>query len=130
MRCRFGKNVRLVMPVVLRPTPPKYFALPRRVIWLPITGFLPQTAHSWPMSVALDPVAEGVSAERESIAAGDGLTSGDAVPVSPRTQGALERSAPSGRGETGTLKLPSFFTAVGLDRRSLFELLEGHLAAA
>src|SRR5437763_17030016 len=76
MRCRFGKNVRLVMPVVLRPTPPKYFALPRRVIWLPITGFLPQTAHSWPMSVALDPVAEGSSAERESIAAGEELTSG------------------------------------------------------
>src|SRR2546430_17304387 len=118
MRCRFGEKVRLVMPVVLRPTPPKYFALPRRVIWLPITGFLPQTAHSWPMSVALDPVAEGVSAERESIAAGDGLTSGDAVPVSPRPQGALGPSAPCGRGETGTLELPSLFTAAGIDHLS------------
>src|SRR2546430_12213632 len=119
MRCRFGEKVRLVMPVVLRPTPPKYFALPRRVIWLPITGFLPQTAHSWPMSVALDPVAEGVSAERESIAAGDGLTSGDAVPVSPRPQAPLGPTVPSANGGKGTLKMPTCFITVAIDLRKL-----------
>src|SRR5437762_1589601 len=50
MRCRFGLKVRLVMPVTLRPTPPKYFALPRRAYLLPLTGFLPVMAHCMPMA--------------------------------------------------------------------------------
>ena len=29
-RCRLGRNRRLVLPVTLRPTPPRYLALPRR----------------------------------------------------------------------------------------------------
>src|SRR3954471_16893427 len=50
MVCKFGLNTRLLMPVGLRPTPPRYFALPRQVIWLPTTGFLPQTSHCMPMA--------------------------------------------------------------------------------
>src|SRR5579885_893739 len=104
MRCRFGEKVRLVMPVVLRPTPPRYFALPRRVIWLPITGFLPQTAHSMPMSVALIQSPEGTSAEREQYSDAGGPDKTRTFPVWPRAQ--CSRRAPcaplgdSGRGET------------------------------
>src|SRR5262249_59160711 len=50
MRWRLGRNVRRLMPVTLRPTPPRYFALPRRAIWLPSTGFLPQTSHCIPIA--------------------------------------------------------------------------------
>jgi len=35
----FGLNLRLVMPVTLVPTPPRYLALPRWVIWLPKVVF-------------------------------------------------------------------------------------------
>src|SRR5262245_47128765 len=52
-RCRFGLNVRRVMPVILVPTPPRYFFLPRMVTWLPIWGPLPQTSHFLAM---IDPV--------------------------------------------------------------------------
>src|SRR5262245_51399708 len=38
------------MPVGFWPTPPRYLALPRRAIWLPIAGFLPQTSHCMPMA--------------------------------------------------------------------------------
>src|SRR5262245_47664004 len=38
------------MPVILRPMPPRYLALPRRQIWLPLAGFLPHTAHCVPMT--------------------------------------------------------------------------------
>src|SRR3954462_14617318 len=44
-RCRFGLNVRRVMPVTFVPTPPKYFFLPRVVTWLPSCRPLPQTSH-------------------------------------------------------------------------------------
>ena len=44
-RCKFGLNCRLVMPVTLVPTPPRYFALPRIVTVLPTAGPLPQTSH-------------------------------------------------------------------------------------
>src|SRR5580658_5004159 len=37
----FGRNLRAVIPVILVPTPPRYFALPRWVIWLPKVVFLP-----------------------------------------------------------------------------------------
>src|SRR5262249_42665932 len=49
MRWRLGLKDRRLMPGTLRPMPPGYFALPRRQIWLPSTGFLPQTAHCIPM---------------------------------------------------------------------------------
>src|SRR5882672_4951777 len=37
----FGRNLRAVMPVTLVPTPPRYLALPRWVIWFPNVVFLP-----------------------------------------------------------------------------------------
>src|SRR5205807_5518814 len=49
MFCRLGRNTRRLMPVTLRPTPPRYLALPRRAYWLPSTGFFPQMAHCMPM---------------------------------------------------------------------------------
>src|SRR5262245_291046 len=50
MRCRFGLKVRLVLPVTLRPTPPRYLALPRRAYWLPPDFLFPVMAHCWPMT--------------------------------------------------------------------------------
>ena len=44
--CKFGLNVRREIPVTLVPTPPRYFALPRCVIELPIAGFFPHTSHA------------------------------------------------------------------------------------
>lgn len=43
---RLGRNFRLVIPVTLVPTPPKYLATPRISICCPDMGFLPQTSHS------------------------------------------------------------------------------------
>jgi hypothetical protein len=37
----FGLNLRAVIPVTFVPTPPRYLALPRWVIWLPKVVFLP-----------------------------------------------------------------------------------------
>jgi hypothetical protein len=37
----FGLNLRAVTPVTFVPTPPRYFALPRCVTWLPKLVFLP-----------------------------------------------------------------------------------------
>ena len=45
--CRFGRNVRREIPVTLVPTPPRYFALPRVVTWLPVTGLRPHTSQLW-----------------------------------------------------------------------------------
>src|SRR4051794_10817076 len=53
MRCRFGLNVRREMPVHLVPTPPRYFALPRVVMWLPNDVVLPLTSHRRPMGPLL-----------------------------------------------------------------------------
>jgi hypothetical protein len=39
--CILGLNFLLVIPVVFRPTPPKYLALPRRAILRPARVFLP-----------------------------------------------------------------------------------------
>src|SRR3954468_1697706 len=39
--CIFGLNLREEMPVILVPTPPRYFALPRWVFWCPKAVFLP-----------------------------------------------------------------------------------------
>src|SRR5262245_64997707 len=50
--CRFGLKRRLVMPVTLRPTPPRYLALPRRRILLPPTGFFPVIKHCMPITMA------------------------------------------------------------------------------
>lgn len=44
-RWRLGTNWRRVMPVILVPTPPKYFALPRVSIRLPVWTDLPQTSQ-------------------------------------------------------------------------------------
>jgi hypothetical protein len=33
------------MPVIFRPTPPRYFALPRRLMLLPSLAVLPQISH-------------------------------------------------------------------------------------
>ncbi len=41
----FGLNVRLVFDVTFRPTPPRYFALPRRLYRRPAVVFLPVSAH-------------------------------------------------------------------------------------
>src|SRR5262249_35074676 len=51
-RCRFGLNWRRLMPVTLVPTPPRYFALPRSVIELPMTGPLPQTSQTRAMTTS------------------------------------------------------------------------------
>ena len=45
-RWRLGLNCRRVMPVILVPTPPRYFALPRNSTELPIWERLPQTSHT------------------------------------------------------------------------------------
>src|SRR3954462_14211264 len=37
----FGLNLRAVIPVTFVPTPPRYLALPRWVIWFPKVVFLP-----------------------------------------------------------------------------------------
>lgn len=42
---RLGLKVRRLTPVVLMPTPPRYLALPRRVMWLPKVVFFPLTSH-------------------------------------------------------------------------------------
>src|SRR5439155_20426428 len=42
----FALNLRAVMPVILVPTPPRYLALPRCVIWLPKLVFLPVKWHT------------------------------------------------------------------------------------
>src|SRR5262249_40960748 len=46
---RLGRKVRRLMPVTLRPTPPRYLALPRRAYLFPKTGFFPQIAHCIPI---------------------------------------------------------------------------------
>src|SRR6476646_935817 len=53
-RWMFGRNLRAVMPVTFVPTPPRYLALPRWVIWLPKLVFLPVMAQTRGMSVILD----------------------------------------------------------------------------
>ena len=57
-RCKLGLNVRFEMPVILVPTPPRYFALPRIVTLLPTTGVLPQISHF--LDIALAPIAPAV----------------------------------------------------------------------
>lgn len=47
---RLGRKLRRVLPVILVPTPPKYLALPRVSIWLPIWDRLPQTSQTRDMS--------------------------------------------------------------------------------
>src|SRR5205814_2640209 len=42
----FGLNFRAVMPVIFVPTPPRYLALPRCVIWLPKVVFFPVNAQT------------------------------------------------------------------------------------
>jgi hypothetical protein len=39
--CRFGLKVRFLTDVVLMPTPPRYFALPRRLMTFPEEVFAP-----------------------------------------------------------------------------------------
>lgn len=43
--CKFGLNLRRVIPVTFVPTPPRYFALPRISTLLPTEACLPHTAH-------------------------------------------------------------------------------------
>src|SRR6185503_1597856 len=50
IRCKFGLNSRRLMPVTFVPTPPRYLALPRVVIWLPTLGFFLQMSHWLPMA--------------------------------------------------------------------------------
>lgn len=49
MVCRFGVNRRLVIPVILVPTPPRYLALPRVSTWLPTEADFPQTSQALDM---------------------------------------------------------------------------------
>ena len=42
---RFGKNRRLVIPVVLRPIPPFFLGKPLLAIELPVSAFFPQNSH-------------------------------------------------------------------------------------
>jgi hypothetical protein len=51
--CRLGKKRRLVIPVVCRPMPPCFFAMPRRTTLLPILMFFPQISQSFPISNSL-----------------------------------------------------------------------------
>ena len=50
MVCRLGMNRRRVIPVILVPTPPRYFALPRVSTMLPTWGDLPQISHDLDMT--------------------------------------------------------------------------------
>jgi hypothetical protein len=43
---RFGLNFLLVTPVIFLPTPPRYLALPRRAMLLPLTVRLPVKKHT------------------------------------------------------------------------------------
>src|SRR5947207_1404924 len=52
MRWRLGLKVRRLTPVVFLPTPPRYLALPRVVMWLPNDVFLPLTSHWRPIGLA------------------------------------------------------------------------------
>ena len=45
--CMLGTKRRNVEPVTLCPTPPLLFAIPRRLMDLPLTGFFPQIEHSF-----------------------------------------------------------------------------------
>jgi hypothetical protein len=42
----FGLNDRLLMPVTFLPTPPRYLALPRRAIVLPVVVRFPVKQHT------------------------------------------------------------------------------------
>lgn len=44
-----GSNLLFDIPVTLCPTPPLLFAIPRRAIVLPATGFFPHIEHSLDM---------------------------------------------------------------------------------
>src|SRR5438309_5181549 len=77
-RWRLGLNLRLVTPVTLRPTPPRYLALPRRRILLPPTGFFPVIAHCIPIARHLRgqlfsdlfTIARGYASTRIALSAG------------------------------------------------------------
>ncbi len=49
MDWRFGVKRRLVIPVTLVPTPPRYFALPRVSTEFPTDADLPQTSQALDM---------------------------------------------------------------------------------
>lgn len=49
MVCRLGVKRRFVIPVILVPTPPKYFAFPRVSTWLPTEADFPQTSQALDM---------------------------------------------------------------------------------
>src|SRR5439155_12126817 len=66
----FALNLRAVMPVTLVPTPPRYLALPRCVIWLPKLVFLPVKWQTRGM-VQVSPEKQG----REVYGKGDGNSS-------------------------------------------------------
>ncbi len=45
--------MRLVIPVVFLPTPPFFFANPRRVMEFPLMAFLPHIAHFFDIAILL-----------------------------------------------------------------------------
>ena len=54
MLCRFNLNCRLVIPVVLRPFPPRYLGFPRSSFLFPRPGFLSQILHCCDISQTPD----------------------------------------------------------------------------
>jgi hypothetical protein len=69
--CMLGLNFLLVLPVTLRPTPPKYLALPRRAILLPELVFLPVKKQTLDISYA----PANNQSERVNIAAKSNISS-------------------------------------------------------
>lgn len=57
---RFGRNRRLVTPVIFLPAPPFFLASPRRQMLLPATGFFPQIAQTLDITNSSDKVLNSV----------------------------------------------------------------------
>ena len=53
MRCKFGLNLRRVIPVILVPTPPRYLGLPRVVTEFPTWVRFPQYWHTRAITIPL-----------------------------------------------------------------------------
>ena len=59
--CKFGRNARRVMPVILVPTPPRYFALPLVSMLFPRLRPLPQISQIRAISILLQKLCRNSS---------------------------------------------------------------------
>lgn len=63
---RFGRKRLLLMPVMRWPTPPFFFARPRRVMRLPAAGFFSHISHIFVMNRSLRSNGVGASGRTET----------------------------------------------------------------